>query len=225
MKQPNASSQHEWMDARVEAYVDGDLSDDDTQRFESILQEETYWRMQVQHAARIQDTLHDVRTPLTPPGLTQQILQQTSRANQPMSWWRRTLQQMVHSWRALGAARRHPVFDYTVGIAFVAMAAFFIIMPLERGANGPARLSSQLEMQTNAPYSAEEIRHAAESAQWTLTSLSELGATTTASVRNQVYRVLGTAPPADSTDPAPASTETAPDEDDPSNAPSPPRPR
>lgn len=224
MKQPNASSQHEWMDARVEAYVDGELSDDDAQRFESILQEETYWRMQVQHATRVQDTLRDVRTPPTPPGLTQRILQQTSRANQPMSWWRRTLQQMVHSWRALGAARRHPVFDYTVGIAFVAMAAFFILMPLERGANNPAQLSSQLDVQTNAPYSAEEIRRAAESAQWTLTSLSELGATTTQSLRDQVYRVFGTAPPADSTDPQPAATETAPDKNDSLNTPSVPRP-
>lgn len=209
MKQPDVSPQHEWMDERVEAYVDGVLPDDEIERFEAVLQEEAHWEEQVQQASRIQESLHDMRTPPAPPALTQRILQQTSRGHRPMPWWKRTLQQMIHSWRALGAARRHPVFDYAVGIAFVAMAVFFIAMPLGREAQPPAQISSQFE--TTAPYSAEEIRHAAESAQWTLTSLSELGAETTRSLRNQVYRVVGS-PSADTVSESAAEATASPTE-------------
>jgi anti-sigma factor RsiW len=190
------------MDARVEAYVDGALPEDEARRFESVLHDESYWKAQVRQARRIQDTLREVRTPPAPPALTQQIFQQTSRASQPsLSWWQRTMRQVVHSWRALGAARRHPAFDYAVGVAFVAMAAFFITMPLERGAQTPAQRATQLNVQTTAPYSPEEIRHAAESAQWTLTSLSELGSQATQSMRDQVYHVVGATPPPDTAAP------------------------
>lgn len=210
MKQPNASSQNEWMDARVEAYIDEALPEDEMRRFASVLHEESYWQAQVHHARRIQDTLHETRTPPVPPALTQQIFQQTSRSrhHESMSWWKRTLQQMVHSWRALGAARRHPVFDYAVGLAFVGMAAFFIATPLERGSNPASQQASQFNVSTSAPYSAEEIRHATESAQWSLSELSELGTEATRSLREQVYRVVGASTDAPGT--APASSEAAP---------------
>ena len=69
MKQLDASSRDQWMDARVESYVDGDLSGEEQMQFERILEEDDYWKTQIQQARRIQDTIYprtDVSRPPTP---------------------------------------------------------------------------------------------------------------------------------------------------------------
>ena len=170
MKQLEASSRDEWMDARVEAYVDGDLSGEELTQFERILEEDERWQVQVQQARRIQDALHDLPQPSAPPEVTRSILNQTTRAHRPLPLWKDLLQQAVQTWRALIAARRRPAVDYAVGLAFVAVAVFFIIWPLSNGtspSNGPAQVSSQLQVPVTAPYSEADIERARAKTKWT----------------------------------------------------------
>ena len=198
MKRPNAFSPEEWMDARVEAYVDGDLPDDEAQRFERTMQEHPYWEKQVRRARRIRDSLHEMQLPAAPPSLTHQILEHTSRAPQALPWWKQALQSLVQTWRALVSARRRPAVDYTVGLALVAVAVFFIVMPLDRlqAPDGLTRTSSQLNTPITAPYSEAEVERAETKAKWTLGFVAQVGENTSQTLQQHLRAAL--AAPADS---------------------------
>jgi hypothetical protein len=177
MKQLEASSRDEWMDARVEAYVDDELSGEERMQFERILEADDYWKTQVQQARRIQGALKDLPQPSAPPELTQSILERTSRAHQPLPWWKDLLQQAMQTWRALIAARRRPVVDYAVGLAFVAVAVFFIVWPLSDPSGSgtpPAQVSSQLQLPVTAPYSESDVQRAETKAKWTFGYISRI---------------------------------------------------
>lgn len=185
MKRPETSSYEEWMDQRVEAYVDGDLPEEERDRFEQILADDEYWRVQVRQARRIQDALHDLPTPVSPPSLTQSILSHTSRAHQPLPWWKDALQHLMHTWRALVAARRRPSVDYAVGLALVAVAVFFIVMPLN-DAPSPTQSASQLNTPLTAPYSPSEVEHAERKVKWTFGYLDDLADSAAHTVESKV---------------------------------------
>jgi len=192
MKQPKDSSHHDWMDDRVEAYLDGDLSGDDLARFEQTLEDEPYWRTQVQNAARIQESLHDVSLPSAPPELAREVFAQTSRAHQPASWWREALQNAMHTWRALVSARRNPVVDYGIGIALVAVAVFFIVNPMQ-SSSPPSRTTSQstsIEVPPSSDYSASEIARAKAKAKWTFGYLSDFSETSSQDVQSHLRRAF-----------------------------------
>jgi anti-sigma factor RsiW len=174
MKPLDASSRDEWMDARVEAYVDGDLSDEDRETFEEILEEEAHWQTQVQQAQRIQEGLRSLPQPSTPPEVTQSILDRTSRSHQPLPWWKDTLQQVIHTWRALVAARRRPAVDYAVGLAFIAVAVVFVVWPLTEPDAPRTQSSSQLQIPVTAPYSQTDVDRARTKAEWTLDYVSRI---------------------------------------------------
>lgn len=179
MRRLESPSREEWMDARVEAYVDGDLSRDERQTFESIMDDDPYWRVQVRQAERIQNELHDFPTPSCPPNVTQAIFDRTSRAHQPLPWWKDLLQQLVQTWRALVSARRRPVVDYAIGISLVGVAVFFIVNPIDPGspASPPAQTSSTLDMNApiQAPYSQADVERATARAAWTFQYVSSAG--------------------------------------------------
>lgn len=179
MRRPESPSRDEWMDARVEAYVDGDLSRDERQTFESIMDDNPHWRVQVRQAERIQNELHDLPTPSCPADVTQAIFERTSRAHQPLPWWKDLLQQFVQTWRALVSARRRPVVDYAVGIALVGVAVFFIVNPIDPGSStpNPAQTSSTLDMNApiQAPYSKADVQRATARAAWTFQYVSTAG--------------------------------------------------
>lgn len=193
MKRPDASSQVEWMDARVEAYVDGDLPDDAEARFEQIMQDNEYWEKQVSQACRIRDSLRSFPEPTAPPELTQRIFEQTSRAHQSLPWWREMLQSVMQTWRAVVAARQQPVVDYAVGLALVAVAVFFIVMPLDNGVspNGVSpQVSSQLDVPITAPYSEAEVKRAVVKAKWTFNHVSDVGEMTARTLQEELRRAL-----------------------------------
>lgn len=193
MKRPDASTRQEWMDARVEAYVDGDLPEDEKDQFEQILETDDYWEKQVNQACRIRDSLRTFPEPSTPPELTKRIFEQTSRAHAALPWWKETLQSFMQTWRALVAARQRPVVDYAVGLTLVAVAIFFIAMPINESTTPdglPSRVSSQLNVPIAAPYSEAEVQHATVKAKWTLHYVSDVGNDASETVQNQLRKAL-----------------------------------
>jgi hypothetical protein len=165
------------MDRRVEAYVDGELSEEERERFERILQEDECWASEVRQARRIKGTLRSTPTPSAPPELTQSILDRTSRAHSRLPVWKDALQRMVQTWRALVSARRQPAVDYAVGLALVAVAAFFIVFPLSPDDSAPSpQVASQLDVPVTAPYSEADLERAASKAKWAFATLSQVSA-------------------------------------------------
>ncbi|WP_022836564.1 zf-HC2 domain-containing protein [Salisaeta longa] len=133
------------MDARVEAYVDDELSDAERARFEAIAAHDSTWRREIQQARQIRSALHHTDLPSCPPAVTEAVLERTVRRHEapaPMVWWRKTLQRLTHATRALVAARRQPVVDYAVGLALVAVAAFFIFNPITPASTSQTTQSS-----------------------------------------------------------------------------------
>jgi len=165
------------MDNHVEAYVDGELSGEELETFEEILEDDEHWRTQVHQAERIQGALRDLPQPSAPPELTRSILDQTSRTPQGLPWWKETLQQMMQAWRAIVAARRRPTVDYAVGMAFVAVAIVFIVWPLtqtDSPSEPPTQVSSQLEIPVTAPYNEQDVERARTKAEWTFEYISRI---------------------------------------------------
>jgi len=64
----------DWMDAHIEAYVDGALSPDDQARFEAALHADPTWQDEVKHARSIRASLRSQRPPPPPADLTDAIL-------------------------------------------------------------------------------------------------------------------------------------------------------
>lgn len=199
MKRPESSSYNEWMDQRVEAFVDGDLPEEERERFEQHLSDDAYWREQVRQARRIQTSLHELTLPSTPSDLTQSILNHTSRAAtkgahngapQPLSWWKDWLQNAVHTWRALVSARQRPVVDYAVGLALVAVGVFFIVVPINDAPSPPSQNASQLNAPVTAPYSAEDVERAETKVKWTFDYLSTLSDDASTSIEASVRKAL-----------------------------------
>lgn len=74
MSQPNDLPLDAWMDARVEAYIDDDLSPSERARFEARLRADPYWQEQVSRARSIRTTLRSTSAPSPPTDLTDTIL-------------------------------------------------------------------------------------------------------------------------------------------------------
>jgi anti-sigma factor RsiW len=83
MSPPNDRPLDVWMDARVEAYIDDDLSPDERARFEARLHADSYWQEQVERARSIRDTLRSASVPSPPTGLTDIILRHVASPSCP----------------------------------------------------------------------------------------------------------------------------------------------
>jgi hypothetical protein len=165
--------------------------------------------------------------------VTQAIFDRTSRAHQPLPWWKDLLQQIVQTWRALVSARRRPVVDYAIGIALVGVAVFFIVNPIDPGspASNPAQTSSTLDMNApiQAPYSQADVERATARAAWTFQYVSTAGDRASKTLQSSLEAAAAPAsgnetptadasqaPPADakaptqSADASPASSPTGP---------------
>ncbi len=78
MPPPNALPSDVWMDARVEAYIDDNLSPDERTRFDARLRADPYWQEQVERAHAIRTTLRSTNVPSPPSDLTDTILRYAS---------------------------------------------------------------------------------------------------------------------------------------------------
>lgn len=78
MSLPSKVPTDAWMDAHIEAYVDGTLSPEGTTRFEAGLQADPRWKQQVERARDIRAFLRAQSPPSPPPELTHSILKEAS---------------------------------------------------------------------------------------------------------------------------------------------------
>lgn len=85
-------SLHDWMDVRIEAYLDGALSPDEQTRFEEALDASADWRTELFLAQQIRDALHALPEPVCPPHVTEAVLAQV-RHEARFSWLER-----FHAW-------------------------------------------------------------------------------------------------------------------------------
>lgn len=221
MKRPDAPSRDEWMDERVEAYVDGDLSPDEHSTFVSILDDNPFWQMQVRQADRIREGLNDFPEKPCPADVTEAIFEQTTRASAhaPLPWWKDVLRQMMQAWRALMTAHRRPAVDYAVGLALVGMAAFFIINPLDTNTSGTAtNVSSTLNTAPiQAPYSNADVQRATQRAYSAFNHVFSAGQKASDTVQQQLKDAA--APAADRTTGAHATDSAPTDAPQTANAP------
>ncbi|PEN12949.1 hypothetical protein CRI94_13195 [Longibacter salinarum] len=201
MRQPDVPSRDDWMDERVEAFVDGDLTGDEYATFTSILEDDTYWQTQVRQAERIRERLHELPEKPCPSDVTHAIFERTSRAHAShvaLPWWKDLLRQAMQAWRALMTAHRRPVVDYAVGVALVGIAVFFIVNPLEDPANqGPTATNVSSTFNTaapiQAPYSEADVQRATQRAYRAFDYISNAGKRASSVVHDEMQQAASPA--------------------------------
>ena len=169
---PSESPIHDWMDARVEAYLDEALSIDEQARFEHALAADADWEAELFLARQIRDGLRALPHPECPPHVTAAVLAKVRRQAHA-SWIDRMETWLQEQWLALWQPA-------------LAMAVLLLLVV-------SASLIGRPQQQEPA-YAEAEIQRAMQEVQWTLAYLSEVGRQTGKTVRDDVIadRVVGT---------------------------------
>ncbi len=89
---PPETQHHDWMDARVEAYLDDALPAEERVRFEQMLADDDGWEAEVFLARQIRDGLRALPDLECPPAVTEAVLTRTRREVRD-SWLER-----FHAW-------------------------------------------------------------------------------------------------------------------------------
>lgn len=169
MKRSDQNPQDAWMDARLEAYLDGDLPAGDANRFEQLLADDEGWQATLHLAARVRDGLHALPRPACPPELTRSVLAEVRRQAAPAPPGR--LQAWLDRW---WASWLQPSLAMALLVALVVLAA----LP------GPR----------TAGFAHDDVETALAEAKWTLAYLSQVGRHTGRSVRHDVLENRVVAP-------------------------------
>ena len=176
MKPPE--SLHDWMEARVEAYLDGALPADEQARFEQGLVADADWDTELLLARQIRDGLHTLPEPECPPHVTQAVLAQVRREAR-YAWLER-----FHAWvQQQFAALWQPALAMTVVVLLV-VSASLIGRPTP-----PPTTYAEAEI----TYGDAEIQQALAEVKLALGMLSEVSRQTGKVVRDDVIadRVVG----------------------------------
>lgn len=187
MKPHNRSPQHEWMDDRVEAYVDGELSADERARFERILDEHPHWQAQVNYARRIRDELHRMPRPTCPPQVTDAVMSQArqranGQATQTESWWN-------WIWRELDIEMQT---GWKPALAFATLLLIVVTSSLLSDPQSTAGLFDQPAV--SQQYSTTEIQRAESQAKWAIAYIAQVGQSTGSTVERTVLEESVAAP-------------------------------
>lgn len=181
----------DWMDDRVEAYVDGTLPDDEAKRFDAVLESATHWQMQVKHAERIRATLHERTLPSCPPTCTEAILDQTVRANASSADAAST-EEPEPSWLDRVAAAfdvlMQPAYSTALAVILVAAVAWLIadpVLPLSSTDTAPPS-----ESHIEAPYTDEDVARAHAEAEWVLAYISDVSQDASTTAEREMERAL-----------------------------------
>ncbi len=152
MKPLDAIPPDDWVDARLEAYMDGDLPPDELAAFERALAASDAWRAQHDLAARIQSTLRTTTPAEASPRLTRAILQRARRER----WreWRRDARTAI-------ALRLRAAWQPAVALAGIALLATVVLLY----PNGPAQ----------PPAQEASVEQALADVKWTLGYVSKAG--------------------------------------------------
>ncbi len=164
---PSEPYPHDWMDARVEVYLDEALPADEQARFEHALVADADWEAELFLARQIRDGLHALPQPVCPPHVADAVLAQVRRQAQ-VSWIDRLQTWIEEQWLALW----QPALTMAVLLLLVVSAA----------------LIGRPQQQT--AYADAEVEHAMQEVQWTLAYLSEVGRQTGKMVRDDVIAEL-----------------------------------
>ncbi len=151
----------DWMDERLEGYLDGDLTPEETARFERGLRRDD-WAAELRRAASIRDGLRALPLPECPPHVTRAVLREARRRARA-EWLHRAREALARAWRLTA----RPALAMAVLVALVVVAALVTRPPRD----APART---------------EVEHALAEVKWTLAYLSEVGRQTGASVHRDV---------------------------------------
>lgn len=196
----------DWMDDRVEAYVDGMLPDDEAARFEAALEEAPRWKRQVRHAKRIHATLATQTMPACPPECTEAILNQTVRAHasapaadapaepapaaasEPAS---RPDESAARSWMDQIANALHvltqPAYSTALAAVLVAVIAW---MAADPSVSLPGRDAPATESHIEAPYSEDDVAQAHAEAELVLSYISDASQDASNTAEREMERAL-----------------------------------
>lgn len=188
MKPRDTSSQDEWMDVRVEAYVDGDLPDAEREAFEHVLADNPHWQAQVHHARRIRDALHEFPNLACPPQVTDAVLSETRRRSngaQPRkdSGW-------MALWRGLGAELRTGWKPAVVGLTLVLVVVASVLLGNPQRWFAPAEQPAALADR----YTQDEIEQAETEAKWALSYVAQVSQKTGSTVEESILEENVAAP-------------------------------
>lgn len=151
----------DWMDERIEAYLDGALPVDEQAAFERQLHTDATWDTELRLARQIRSGLRALPAPMCPPHVTNAVLaevqrrREASRSERWIAWLER-----------LRAEFWQPA---------LAMSLLLVVVTLAAVLGRPAQ-----------PAPDPEVAQALAEVRWTLAYLSEVGRQTGESVRDQV---------------------------------------
>lgn len=170
---------NEWMDDRLEAYVDGDLPPDELQAFAAAMQVDPAWQAEVARARRVRAALKHLPQPACPPAVTHAVMvevEQRAQAARRQNWTR-----LIDRLLAATDGLLRPALTMAVLVALVVTAA-------RLGApSGELTTARQL-------YTQAEVERAAVQVRWALGYLADVGETTGEAVQEEVLREHVTRP-------------------------------
>ncbi len=161
MQPLDSASPNDWLDDRLEAFLDGDLTPEEAARFERALHDDL-WRAELHLAGKIRDGLRTLPLPECPPHVTQAVLREARRRARTEGLHRMG-EALARAWRLTAK----PALAMAVLVTLIVAAALLTHPPRST----PARA---------------EVEHALAEVKWTLAYLSEVGRQTGASVHRDV---------------------------------------
>lgn len=153
-----------WMEARVEAYLDGDLPTEEHARFEHCLLAAPAWREDVLLAGQIREGLRALPLPACPPGVTRTVLRQARREART-DWLGRLTARLEDAWGR----------TWQPALAMAVLALLVVVAALVGRLPEPP------------PPGRAEVEHALEEVKWTLAFLSDFGRRTGRTVRREGF--------------------------------------
>ena len=153
-----------WYDERLEAYVDGELNEDDRRRMDAYLSDSGAAARQLRIARMVKAKLADMPWEVCPPDVTRAVLV-AARKDARSSILRRTLDEIRSAWATI----LRPSLSVGVLVAAILVGTLVGRKDVEEIAATP-----------------QEIQRALDEAKWTLAFLAELGRKTGQSIRKEV---------------------------------------
>ncbi len=172
----NDSNNHKWLDERTEAYLDGELSIEEHNQFERLLQKDDDWQQEVNWAVTIRDELRAVPTPEPSPDLRKVILNEV-RKEAWSSFRARLFSGFGGEFFQTAFLRWRPVLA-TLMLLVVASTLVFVI-------NRPNLPAPDLEEISQA-----EVDQALAEAKWALGYVSKTGRLTGTSMQDALGPLL-----------------------------------
>ena len=173
MKSAEVPDYSEWMEARIEPYLDGELTAAELEQFEQLLRQDENWERELAWAVNIRDALRSKPDSACPPEVLATVMRQARR-----DLWHARLNRIKSLLTAFGGVSWRPAM--AVVILMVAGAVIF-----------SGRVKNDAEAVSQA-----EVEQALAEVKWTLGYVSKTGRITGSSV-NDALTPLRKTPPAE----------------------------